>query len=387
MAEPLIPNPFRPGAGHMPLYLAGREDEKNEFRKLLRQKIILDNLILTGLRGVGKTVLLETMKIIAIQEGWLWVGTDLTEATSLSEERVVIRTLADLAVVTSSIKVRLRQRDAGMGFRATRSRSVRKALTFDFMREFYEATPGLALDKLKAVLEFAWEQIESGTKAKGLIFAYDEAQNMSDKSDHKEFPLSLMLDLFQSIQRKNLPVMLVMTGLPTLQPKLVQARTFAERMFRVLFLDGLDEAASRDAIRKPGRHPQADRAGQMPDNAQRRLDQGHYRGLRRLPLFHPVHLSRGVRRGAAETRRERGPADVDSRYHAEARHRFFCRPLGQGNRPAARVVAGGCGPRRMRSGILGPGSRREIEGPAGKAVYRKPRRTNVRNARGGWACL
>ncbi len=63
-------NPFRPGAGHMPPYLAGREDETAEFRRLLDQTTILENLVLTGLRGVGKTVLLEAFKPLAIQEGW-----------------------------------------------------------------------------------------------------------------------------------------------------------------------------------------------------------------------------------------------------------------------------------------------------------------------------
>ena len=51
-ARPKFENPFRPGAGHMPLYLAGRKEESMEFKKLLNQKIILQNLVLTGLRGV-----------------------------------------------------------------------------------------------------------------------------------------------------------------------------------------------------------------------------------------------------------------------------------------------------------------------------------------------
>ena len=46
-------NPFRPGAGHMPPYLAGREPERQEFERLLTQSTILENLVLTGLRGVG----------------------------------------------------------------------------------------------------------------------------------------------------------------------------------------------------------------------------------------------------------------------------------------------------------------------------------------------
>jgi hypothetical protein len=243
-------NPFRPGAGHMPPYLAGREDEKNEFQKRLKQEIILENLILTGLRGVGKTVLLDTLKPIAIKAGWLWVGTDLTEATSLTEERVVVRMLADLAVVTSSIE--FQQREAmPIGFHVP-PKPAPRTLTFEVMVSIYTQTPGLAIDKLKAVLEFAWNCIKRARPhVKGIIFAYDEAQNMSDKSDKNEFPLSLMLDVFQSIQKRNLPIMLVMVGLPTLFPKLVEARTFAERMFHVLFLDHLDEQASRDAILKP----------------------------------------------------------------------------------------------------------------------------------------
>lgn len=47
MAE--FSNPFRPGAGHKPPYLAGRQAEREEFLRLLRQDTILENLVLTGL--------------------------------------------------------------------------------------------------------------------------------------------------------------------------------------------------------------------------------------------------------------------------------------------------------------------------------------------------
>lgn len=250
MADDLTPtNPFRPGAGHMPLYLAGRDEEKNEFRKLLKQEVILDNMVLTGLRGVGKTVLLDTLKPIAIAENWLWVGTDLTEATSLSEERIVLRLLADLAVVTTGIEIGKKElRRIGFG---SSPKAEAQTLSFDILYSVYHNTPGLVSDKLKAILELAWTCIRMSTGARGLIFAYDEAQNMSDKSEKEQFPLSLMLDVFQSIQKKSIPIMLVLAGLPTLFPKLVEARTFAERMFRVVFLDRLDDASCRDAIKKP----------------------------------------------------------------------------------------------------------------------------------------
>src|SRR5882724_2635946 len=99
-------NPFKPGAGHKPPYLAGRELEKTEFKKLLEQQVILQNMIITGLRGVGKTVLLEELKPIAMTQKWIWVGTDLSETSSVSEETIVQRLFADLSVVTSAITIR-----------------------------------------------------------------------------------------------------------------------------------------------------------------------------------------------------------------------------------------------------------------------------------------
>jgi hypothetical protein len=59
------------------------------------------------------------------------------------------------------------------------------------------------------------------------------------------------LDVFQSIQKREIPILLVLTGLPTLFPKLVNARTFAERMFHVTVLERLSDAESREAILRP----------------------------------------------------------------------------------------------------------------------------------------
>ena len=105
-------------------------------------------------------------------------------------------------------------------------------------------------DKIKNVLEIIWSFIQKD-KRKGIIFAYDEAQNLSDQKAKDQYPQSLLLDVFQSIQKKGIPFMLVLTGLPTLFPKLVEARTFAERMFEVLTLEKLNKKDSIDAITKP----------------------------------------------------------------------------------------------------------------------------------------
>jgi hypothetical protein len=248
MSHPTFKNPFKPGAGHMPPYLAGRQVESGEFERLLKQETILENLVLTGLRGIGKTVLLEMFKPLAIQAGWLWAGTDLSESTSINEESLAIRLLTDLSVVTSTMPLYAADFPK-FGF-SLDSEHIVTTLNFDTLRSFYSRIPGLASDKLKGVLEIVWSVLQKHQKH-GIIFAYDEAQNLADHAEKDQYPLSLILDVFQSIQRKDIPFMLALTGLPTLFPKLVEARTFSERMFRVIFLDPLTEEETQAAILTP----------------------------------------------------------------------------------------------------------------------------------------
>lgn len=242
-------NPFRPGAGHQPPHLAGRQREQDDFDKLLEQDTILENVVLTGLRGVGKTVLLDTFKPLAIKKGWLWVGADLSESSSVSEENLATRLLTDLSVVTSSLILETRDR-AAIGF-AGIPKQDNLLMSYPVLRYIYENTPGLVMDKLKRVLETVWDRLSKEEDKRGLIFAYDEAQNLADHKDRTQFPLALLLDVFQSIQKQNIPFMLVLTGLPTLFPKLVEARTYAERMFTVVFVDSLTEQESHEAILRP----------------------------------------------------------------------------------------------------------------------------------------
>jgi len=201
------------------------------------------------LRGVGKTVLLETFKPIALRSGWLWAGTDLSESASVSEESIAIRLLADLSplvahVVVAETEVR------GMGF-APQTTKAPVHLEFDLLRRHFATTPGLAADKLKSTLELVWASLAASTALCGIVLAYDEAQNLGDQAATHQYPLSLLLDVFQSLQKKGLPFLLVLTGLPTLFPKLVAARTYTERMFHVATLGRLTAAECRDAILKP----------------------------------------------------------------------------------------------------------------------------------------
>jgi hypothetical protein len=243
-----VANPFRPGAGHMPPYLAGRTREQDEIRQILKQTTILENVVLTGLRGVGKTVLLETIRPIARSMRWLWIGQDMSEAASISESMLAQRIIADLAVMTSTLLLR-HTKQLAFGFNSTET-IVSQPVGYEELIQVFEKTPGLISDKLKAVMEFVWHSIPPGAVA-GIVFAYDEAQNLADHSKKEQFPLSLMLDVFGSFQRRGIPYLLILTGLPTLFPKLVEARTYSERMFHTIFLRQLDAEASREAIAKP----------------------------------------------------------------------------------------------------------------------------------------
>lgn len=246
--SPTFRNPYTPGAGHAPPYLAGRENEIAEFERLLDQDRILDNVVLTGLRGVGKTVLLERFKSLAISRGWLWAGNDLSESASVTEQSLATRIIADLSVATAGVHFRVPATPVGF---STQPSFDDVMLSFEHLADVYSQHPGLPADKIRAVLEFTWSILRDRPAQNRIIFAYDEAQNLADHSASNEFPLSTLLDVFKSIQAQGIPFMLVLTGLPTLFPKLIEARTYAERMFHIMTLGRLNEKDSADAVEVP----------------------------------------------------------------------------------------------------------------------------------------
>lgn len=242
-----FPNPFRPGAGQPPPYLAGRKKETDEFEGLLSQKPVYKNLVITGLRGVGKTVLLESLKPIAMKNSWFWAGTDLSESSSISEHSLSIRILTDLATFVSYFTITEEER-RHIGFSSTtEKKDVR--LTYSTLVNIYNATPGLDVDKLKNVLEVVWNVVKE--KVNGIVLAYDEAQILKDKAQEKQFPLSLLLEAIQYLQRKEIPYLLILTGLPTLVNTLSETRTYSERMFQIITLNRLNDAESKEAILVP----------------------------------------------------------------------------------------------------------------------------------------
>jgi Type II secretory pathway, component ExeA (predicted ATPase) len=208
--------------------------------------VIVKNVLLTGLRGVGKTVLMnDRYRPAAIEAGWAWVGSDFSETTFLSEDNLCIRLMTDLSAYSNGLTASGRQQTLGF-----QGKQEQHKLSFEFLTTLFNLSPGLMVDKLKAVLEFVW-QVAKEQGIKGVVFAYDESQLVSDQKDRDQYPLALLLEAFQSLQRKEAKYMLVLTGLPALFPKLVESRTYAERMFSIQEIGKLATEASRDAITVP----------------------------------------------------------------------------------------------------------------------------------------
>ena len=183
---------------------------------------------------------------MAIKAGWIWIGSDLSESVSVSEVNLATRLLVDLAVFTSSIQIEI-GKSQNIGFNTAETANSTN-MSFQFLKSYYDNTPGLVADKIKSVLRFVADNLPKGVR---IVFAYDEAQNLSDNAEKEQYPLSVLLEVFQAIQIEQIPFMLALAGLPTLFPKLVEARTYAERMFTVLFLDQLNRQESKEAITVP----------------------------------------------------------------------------------------------------------------------------------------
>ena len=91
--------------------------------------------------------------------------------------------------------------------------------------------------------------VEKGRK--GFILLLDEAQVVRDRTREEEYPLSLMISSVVALQRRELPLGVVLCGLPTLTGNLLRARSYTERMFRGEEIGSLEGTDARDAFAQP----------------------------------------------------------------------------------------------------------------------------------------
>jgi len=239
-------NPFRPGNGIMPPYLAGREDEIFWFENSLESALSLpQNLVISGIRGTGKTVLLRKFEDICSQKRWLFARREFNNKLN-QEGEFLNALLTDIITKTKGISLAKRLKKPVIGFRE----GYKEDIEGDFISILIQKYKGPLGDRLEAILTDVYEAIIKA-EYNGLVFLYDEFHFIEDSKIPNNFPLSLLLETFSHVQQEGLRYYLVLSGLPQLFPNLVKAKTYAERMFSVKSLRNLPKESSREAIVLP----------------------------------------------------------------------------------------------------------------------------------------
>jgi hypothetical protein len=236
-------NPYQPGVGTTPPYLADREEQLQRFRGYLRDfPDKRRNVRLSGLRGVGKTVLLKEYRDAARERDWVVIRRDLT--ARLRQEDVFATAVADdldTAIRAFSNMAKLRKLLAAAR-RAVGEITV--GLPDGTSISVKPETPRSGASVLEDRLGEALVQVGrlAAKAGRGVAFLYDEAHTLHDQPRQHQYPLGALLGAFVQAQDQEeppLPVMLVVSGLPPLIQNLQAARSHAERLFRAEELGNL----------------------------------------------------------------------------------------------------------------------------------------------------
>jgi hypothetical protein len=248
-----IRNPYAPGAGQRPPELAGRDEQLHAFDVVLERVSHgrpERSLVLTGLRGVGKTVLLNALRSSAVRRHW---GTGKLEARPDQRLRRPLSSALHQAVrelshpdpasvdqVLGVIKA-FAQRDAGVGAKlreqwnpgidvpAAKGRADSGDIEIDLV-ELFTDVGGLAADVGKGVAVFI-----------------DEMQDLGADD------VSALCAACHEISQSGLPVIVVGAGLPHLPAVLSASKSYSERLFRYQRIDRLDRSAADLALSVPAR--------------------------------------------------------------------------------------------------------------------------------------
>lgn len=243
-------NPYRPGVGTRPPFLAGRDEQLRRFRRIVEDfPEKRNNLRMTGLRGVGKTVLLKEFERIAKREGWVVVRRDLSPR--LCDEETFAVAISDYmrdAVEQLSLVAKLKNKMAD----AARSAIGQVAVDLGDGVSVSLSHGGRRRESvLEDRLRVALTEVGRLARGRGVALLFDEAHTVYDKPRKGQFPLGALLSAFVAAQDDDdepLPVMLVLCGLPPLIGNIHRARSNAERLFKAEQIGNLSIADSSDDL-------------------------------------------------------------------------------------------------------------------------------------------
>lgn len=243
-------NPYRPGAATPPTYLAGRQPQLTRFPKILHAAPeIPANVRVTGLRGVGKSVLLKEFEQIAKNEGWAAARHQLEPRhnTDQALTALLVRAIESAkAKMSRTRRLKARFEDVVDAGRRLMTVSI-EDITFSL---------GADTDADGDLAEALYEAVEAAfeTGHQGFCLLLDEAQVIRDDTAREgQHPISMLVAAVNALQEAGLPLALVMCGLPTLRANLQRARTYSERMFRGETIGELvgNPGPARDAFVQP----------------------------------------------------------------------------------------------------------------------------------------
>lgn len=244
-----VSNPYSPGAGSPPPELAGRE-KLLEDAKIAIQRVATGrfskSFILVGLRGVGKTVLLDRMKIDAEAIGALSIRIEAPEKRSLPA--LLAPHLRTALLTLSRVEVAKDLAHRALSALAGFVKSLK--VTFGDLEVGIDAAvePGLADNgDLESDLTALLEAAGHAAKAAGrpLAIYIDELQYV------EESQLAALITALHRCTQLQLPVVLFGAGLPQLRGQMGNAKSYAERLFEYPMIGALSEEAARDALVLP----------------------------------------------------------------------------------------------------------------------------------------
>ena len=244
-----ILNPFAPGAGSAPPELAGRNEVRETVRiatERIRRGNFNKSVLLVGLRGVGKTVLLDQMRKDAESAGIHSIRIEAPEERSLP---AVLAPQLRLALLRLS-RVESAKDLAQRGLKALAGFAKALKVKFEDIEVGFdtEPEPGLADNgDLEHDLQALLETVGAAAKQAGtaLVIFIDELQYVEQKQ------LEALITALHRIAQAQMPVVLIGAGLPQLRAQMGRAKSYAERLFDFPEIGPLNEEAARIAIQKP----------------------------------------------------------------------------------------------------------------------------------------
>ncbi len=244
-----VTNPYAPGAGTPPPELAGRDALREAVRvaiERVRRGLPTKSVLMVGLRGVGKTVLLDRMRDDAEATGVHTVRIEAPERRSLP---------ALLAPQLRQALHRLSRTEhakalAQRGLRALAGFVGKMKLKYDDIEVGldFEPEPGLADNgDLEHDLAALFETVGQAAQQAGtaLILFVDELQYVDESQ------LAMLIAALHRCAQRKLPVALVGAGLPQLRGRMGEAKSYAERLFDFPVVGALPPVAAEQAIARP----------------------------------------------------------------------------------------------------------------------------------------